>query len=217
MLHLREKNFLLGQSSLRDETKKWCMDMKYRESGMPDEQLWKTFFDPDQILEQMGIGRNINTLIDVGCGYGTFLIPAAKRISGQAIGIDIDPEMIEACRTKALKQNLENVALVCGDMSAANRAESLERHTETVDYITLFNILHCEKPLALLRSAYNLLNSKGRAGVIHWKYGDTPRGPSLEIRPTPEKISEWAEEAGFSLLDSFDLPPYHFGLVFEKK
>lgn len=184
---------------------------------MPDERLWKTFFDSGHILGQMGIDRNINTLIDIGCGYGTFLIPAAKRIGGQAVGIDIDPEMIEACQKKVMMQNLKNVDLLCGDIAAANMTKSFERYKETVDYITLFNILHCEKPLDLLRSAYQLLTINGKAGVIHWKYEDTPRGPSLEIRPTPEKISEWTEKAGFSLLDSFDLPPYHFGLVFTKK
>lgn len=214
MLYLRLEKFY---RECLYKKQKWCIEMKYRESGMPDEHLWKTFFDPDQILEQMGIGRDIHTLMDVGCGYGTFLIPAAKRIGGQAVGIDIDLEMIESCRAKALEQTLKNVTLVRGDVSAADRAEWLGKYIGNVDYITLFNILHCERPLDLLKGAYDLLGSSGKAGVIHWKYGDTPRGPSLEIRPTPEKISEWAEQEGFSLLDSFDLPPYHFGLIFTKK
>jgi hypothetical protein len=49
--------------------------------------------------------------------------------------------------------------------------------------------------------------------VIHWRYGDTPRGPNLDIRPRPEQIVEWAE--GLELESGvIDLPPWHYGLSF---
>ncbi|WP_202948140.1 hypothetical protein [Sporolactobacillus vineae] len=50
--------------------------LKYRESGMPDEALWDTFFRPVKILQQLGVDQKVRTLVDIGCGYGTFLIPA---------------------------------------------------------------------------------------------------------------------------------------------
>ncbi|MEA4826376.1 MAG: hypothetical protein VB130_07050, partial [Clostridium sp.] len=61
--------------------KKDMILMKYRESGMPSEELWQSFFNPVDTLKQMGVEKNIRTLIDIGCGYGTFLIPAAKLVS----------------------------------------------------------------------------------------------------------------------------------------
>lgn len=42
-----------------------------------------------------------------------------------------------------------------------------------IDYISLFNILHCESPVELLEKVYQLLRIGGRIGVIHWKYEDT--------------------------------------------
>lgn len=190
--------------------------MKYRESGMPNEQLWNTFFNPRQILEQLEVNKKIDTLIDIGCGYGTFLIPAAGLIQGTAIGIDIEPQMIEACKKKVQEQYLKNIHLLCGDISSPHVVKALDQYKGTVDYITLFNILHCEEPLSLLNSVYRLLNRHGQVGVIHWKDEETPRGPSMDIRPTPEKISEWAREAGLTLQKRIELPPYHFGLVFMK-
>ena len=65
------------------------MVMKYRESGMPSEQMWDTFFNPNEVLNKMGIDKQIRTLIDVGCGYGTFLLPIAERISTKVIGLDM--------------------------------------------------------------------------------------------------------------------------------
>lgn len=190
--------------------------MKYRESGMPDEQLWDTFFSPTHILEQLDVDKRVRTLIDIGCGYGTFLIPAASLIEGTAVGVDVEPEMIDSCKKKAEKQHLKNIDLLCGDISSPQVVKALDHYKETVNYITLFNILHCEEPLTLLNDVYRLLNTHGQVGVIHWKDEETPRGPSLDIRPTPEKICQWAKEAGLTLKKHVALPPYHFGLVFVK-
>jgi hypothetical protein len=55
--------------------------------------------------------------------------------------------------------------------------------------------------------------------ILKEVYGgnNTPRGPSMEIRPTPETIIGWATKTGLSLEKYVELPPYHFGLVFIKK
>ena len=106
--------------------------------------------------------------------------------------------------------------MICGDISTQNTIKHLEKYIGSIDYITLFNILHCEEPLTLLKNVYNIIDNKGKIGVIHWKYENTPRGPSMEIRPTYETIINWATKAGFSLERYVELPPYHYGLVFIK-
>jgi SAM-dependent methyltransferase len=178
--------------------------MKYRESDMPDERLWRNFFDPEKILHALDAGGKL--LLDIGCGYGTFLIPAAA-MAEKVIGIDIDDAMIRVCREKAGALCSGNVELVQGDISC------LPKET-AADYICMFNILHCENPTGLLAAARKLLAQKGRIGVIHWKREDTPRGPSMNIRPSPEDIIRWAGDTGLKLLKRLDLPPYHFGLLF---
>lgn len=190
--------------------------MKYRESGMPSEGLWDTFFNPIEILKKMGIDKQTNTLIDVGCGYGTFLIPATTLISGKVVGIDIDEEMINICYKKIHDSNVSRVDLIHGDISTENTIKVLGNYKDKIDYITLFNILHCEEPLILLKKIYDILNDSGKIGVIHWKNEETPRGPSMDIRPKPEMIIDWAVKTGFVLEKQVDLPPYHFGLVFIK-
>ncbi|OGO78982.1 MAG: methyltransferase type 12 [Clostridiales bacterium GWB2_37_7] len=191
--------------------------MKYRESGMPSEQLWDTFFDPLNTLKQMEVDQNIRTLIDIGCGYSTFLIPAAQLISGTAIGIDIDNEMIDISKKKVQENKITNIELLHGEISYPDIISVIERYKEEIDYITLFNILHCEEPIDLLKKVHDLLADNGTIGVIHWKREETPRGPSIEIRPKPEMIIDWASKAGFDLKKQVELPPYHFGLIFTKK
>lgn len=190
--------------------------MKYRESGMPSEELWQSFFNPENILKQMGVDKNIRNLIDIGCGYGTFILPAAELVSSNVIGIDVDENLIEICKYKIKEANILNVHLINGDISAEDTIEELKIYQSDIDYVTLFNILHCEKPLDLLKSVYDVLNKNGIVGVIHWINEETPRGPSMEIRPKPENIIEWALKVGFNLNKQLYLPPYHYGLVFEK-
>lgn len=190
--------------------------MKYRESGMPSEQLWDTFFSPVEILDKLEVDKNIRNLIDMGCGYGTFLLPAAQLINGTAIGIDIDNEMIEISKKKVKENKVNNVELFCGDVSSPDMIREIDPYKKEIDYITLFNILHCEEPIDLLKKTYDLLTDNGKLGVMHWNNEETPRGPSLKIRPKPEMIIDWASKVGFNLKKKVELPPFHFSLIFTK-
>ena len=62
---------------------------------MPEEEMWSGFFDPLLILQQMEVSSETHTIVDLGCGFGTFSIPAAKVVSGKVLSYDIDKEMIE--------------------------------------------------------------------------------------------------------------------------
>jgi SAM-dependent methyltransferase len=190
-------------------------EMKVRESGMPGVEMWQTFFDPESILDVMGLTGDVCDAVDFGCGYGTFSIPAAKRIQGTLHGFDIDPAMIKACKLLAKQKKARNVRLHLGDF--VKRGTGLD--AASVDYVMLFNILHAKDPLRLLREAWRILVPGGHAGVIHWNYDPkTPRGPPMSIRPRPKQCIEWGKEAGFrfNLRDRYDLPPYHYGLLFRK-
>lgn len=56
--------------------------MKGRESGMPDESYWETFFNPACILDRLGCPGLCGEVVEFGCGYGTFTIPAVRAMRG---------------------------------------------------------------------------------------------------------------------------------------
>jgi ubiquinone/menaquinone biosynthesis C-methylase UbiE len=189
--------------------------MKTRESGMPDEERWSAFFDPDLILSELGLEPSAKGVVDMGCGYGTFAIPAARRISGgRVLAVDIDEQMVEACQTKIKEAGLTNIS--CQQRDFVTYGICLP--DESADFVMLFNILHAENPVSLLEEAYRILVPGGKVGVIHWNYDPTtPRGPSMDIRPKPEQCQEWVRAAGFQLIRPLiDLPPYHYGMVGQK-
>jgi len=83
----------------------------------------------------------------------------------------------------------------------------------------LFNILHIEDPVGLLREAHWVLRPGGLAGVINWNCDErTPRGPPLDNRPRPEKCRTWGERAGLRWVRDEALPgaPWHWGMVLQK-
>jgi hypothetical protein len=62
------------------------------------------------------------------------------------------------------------------------------------------------------------LQPGGEVLVIHWRYGETPRGPDLEIRPKPQQIAGWARRTGrLRAGPPIDLPPWHYGLRLAQK
>jgi SAM-dependent methyltransferase len=189
--------------------------MKVRDSGMPAEQMWQGFFDPSAILAKLGFADIEGDVVDFGCGYGTFTIPAARIASGVVYALDSESEMVELTRCKAKAACLNNVDVRQRDFVA----EGSGLPNAAVDYAMLFNILHAEERMVLLQEAWRVLAPEGKLGVIHWKYdASTPRGPSMDIRPKPEDCRSWAEEIGFELLPPglIDLPPYHYGFVFRR-
>ncbi len=189
--------------------------MKVRDSGMPEEGLWSDFFDPETVLRTLGLEWNVRNVAEFGCGYGTFTLPAARLFRGTVHAFDIETEMIERVREKCRLEGITNVQHELRDFVADGTGLA----DGSMDMALLFNILHHEEPVALLREAFRILNPGGIAAVIHWNYDpNTPRGPALEIRPRPEQCIAWAEQAGFTFqpADRIDLKPYHYGLRLRK-
>ncbi|MBZ0283367.1 MAG: class I SAM-dependent methyltransferase [Anaerolineae bacterium] len=191
--------------------------MKARESGMPEETYWERFFDADAVLKLLFKASGLTGhLVEFGCGYGTFTVPAALRTQSIVTALDIDPQMVERVRQKIEAQGLSNVQAEVRDFVA----DGTGLDSGTQDHALIFNLLHLEQPVALLQEAHRVLHDDGMLFIMHWRSDiPTPRGPSLAIRPRPEQCQSWLEEAGFRNVESVNLQlccPYHFGLLARK-
>lgn len=188
--------------------------MKIRDSGMPVEAYWESFFNPLKFFSKLHLDNTITDVVEFGSGYGTFTIPAAKIIKGKIHAFDIDGTMVTHLSERINEEKLSNVFLHLQDF--VKNGTKLENNS--IDYAMLFNILHAENPFSLLDEAYRILKPGGKVGVIHWIHSNiTPRGPSLEIRPTPLQCAAWLEETNFTIINKeISLPPYHYGIIATK-
>jgi SAM-dependent methyltransferase len=188
--------------------------MKARDSGMPDEGYWSTFFTADAAIERLfGVGRLDGDVVEFGCGYGTFTLPAARRTNGVVTALDIEPELVAVVRQKAAEENILNVRAAARDFVSNGTGLPVGSQSHAM----IYNLLHLERPVPLLREARRVLGAGGTLSVIHWRSDiPTPRGPSVDIRPTPEQCRTWISEAGFAGVESVDLGdccPFHFALA----
>lgn len=92
--------------------------MKLLESGMPEESCWETLFDVELILDWLGIGHRLRDVAELGCGYGTFTIPVARRIAGVLWTFDIEPAMVARTRKRAADAKAANILCECRDLVA---------------------------------------------------------------------------------------------------
>ena len=149
--------------------------MKTRDSGMPEAGTWNTFFDPDAVLRAMDLHQARGPIVDVGCGYGTFTLPAARLTGVRVIALDVESVLVQQLADRAQPAGLGHLVEVRHQDVAAHGTGLADQEAMTV---LLFNILHCEHPVALLREAYRILAPSGRVAVIHWRSDiPTPRGP----------------------------------------
>src|SRR5688572_632590 len=93
--------------------------MKARESGMPEESYWESFFDADATLDILfRMSGLAGHLVEFGCGYGTLTIPAALRTCGFVTALDIEAQMVDRVRQRAESLSLSNVQAEVRDFVA---------------------------------------------------------------------------------------------------
>ncbi|MGP1667227.1 MAG: class I SAM-dependent methyltransferase [Rhodanobacter sp.] len=181
---------------------------------MPDETQWAGFFDGEAVIDKLlGAAAMRGNIIEFGCGYGSFTVPAARHTCGWVTALDIEPEMVALVADKAARLGLNNIRATLRDFVADGAGVEAGSQAHAM----IFNLLHLAQPVALLREAHRTLQVGGVLSVMHWRSDiPTPRGPPLAIRPSPEQCRQWMRDAGFGEIECVDLQadgPFHFGLL----
>lgn len=184
---------------------------------MPEEEYWNTFFDADCLTGRLFAALpDDGAVVEFGSGYGTFFLSAARRTSGAVFGFEIEPELVALVNGRCAAAGLTNAKVVRRDFMT----EGTGLQVRSVDHAMVYNILHIEDPVRLLAEALRVLKPGAAVSIIHWRSDiPTPRGPSLHIRPSVTQCIAWAEAAGFSdpeIFDVADCCPYHYAVVMKR-
>ncbi len=188
--------------------------MKINDSGMPDESYWNSLFDVPAILRWMDCAGKQQTVVEVGCGYGTFTLPVASAIQGLLLAFDIEQTMLNITRKNADAAGLDNIDLNLRDVLS----EGTGLPDSSVDRVMLFNIMHFPEPRQLLQECVRILKPNGQVNILHWRKDiPTPRGPKVETRPDTTAIVEAISGMDLQIkVPGLILPPYHWGLSLYK-
>ncbi|WP_394743035.1 class I SAM-dependent methyltransferase [Natronococcus roseus] len=195
----------------------------FRNTGQPDWDWWgKLWPTPAATLRELGIDRG-TSLAEVGSGDGYFALPAARIVEPAPVyAVDLEADLLAALDEVASAQDIENVHTIRGD--ARDLDELLPEPVETV---LLANAFHGVGDYdRLLEAVANSLRPGGSFVVVNWAdrpreettLGGEPRGPPTELRVGPDETRNVVlEHGGFAVDRALELPPYHYGLVFERE
>jgi ubiquinone/menaquinone biosynthesis C-methylase UbiE len=191
--------------------------MKVRDSSMPTSNSWNDFFDAENIISILFNNTIISgDITEFGSGYGTFSIPSSKMTRSKLYALDIEAELINEVIQKAKIEHIFNIeAKVCDFVKDGTNLEC-----ESQEHVMIYNLLHLENPINLLNEAKRILKKDGTISIMHWKSDiKTPRGPSLNIRPTPIYIKQLLKKVGFTSIEDIKLgsfAPYHYAIIAKK-
>ncbi|WP_336359782.1 class I SAM-dependent methyltransferase [Haladaptatus sp. ZSTT2] len=193
---------------------------RFQHTRQPDWDWWSELWpDPTGLLDRVGVLPG-ELLVDVGCGNGYFTIPAAKLLEGPLYAVDLDESLLAQLRAELDERGIETVTCVRCD------ARSLSDHIPPVDVAFMANTFHgVEDQTEFATEIRRALNREGRFIVVNWH--DLPRsetvvagkarGPPEALRLTPAETTTAVVPAGFELVSTLDVPPYHYALVFERE
>lgn len=127
-------------------------------------------------------------ILEIGPGPGRLLIPAAQRIlpGGEALGIDIQPRMIERLQRGAEQAGVANLRAILGDAAQSHVPES------SFDLVFLCTVLgEIPNRPAALAQCYRALKPGGILSIT-----EVAGDPHYQFR---SKVKKLGEAAGFRL------------------
>ena len=197
------------------------MASMFAATSMPDRDWWAALWpDPSSLLRALGVTADM-TALDLCCGDGYFAVPLARIVDGRVYALDIDPEMINQARADAERRGVLALQWITGD---AYDVAAVIR--DPVDFVLLANTLHgVPDKRALAGAVAEVLRPGGLFAIINWHPRPrekttvlgVKRGPPTELRMNIADVEAVVVPAGLVLNRAIELPPYHYGAVFERR
>ena len=190
--------------------------MFFPSTSMPAADWWQMLWpDPECVLRKLTLKPHMS-VVDLCCGDGHFTEALVKMQRAKIYALDIDREILTLAKARAGTE----VNWIEADARALPAYLSSK-----VDVVFMANTFHgVPEQTALARTVRSVLKPGGLFIVVNWhvaspgenKVLGQPRGPRKEMRMTPIDVSKIVEPSGLELIRVAELPPYHYGAIFQK-
>jgi len=137
------------------------------------------------IIPRLGITKR-DAVIDLGSGIGYFSIPLAK-IAGSVLALDLEPKMLAVLSERIRTLKMSNIHMVAADMTSLPIADG------SVDHVFAAFVYHeVPRPIRLIEESHRVLQIGGMLTIIDFQKWETPIGPPVSERKTPEQVERAA-------------------------
>jgi ubiquinone/menaquinone biosynthesis C-methylase UbiE len=149
-------------------------------------------------------------VLDAGCGNGYMAKEFARLTgnTGKVYALDSDAKSIEILKAETEGTIIEPFV---GDITQETKLAS-----SSIDLMYVSTVIHgLSKPQmeGFLREAKRLLKPSGRLAIVEIKKQDTPFGPPLDVRFSPEELKQAISLTPTRLID---VGQFFYMQIFEK-
>lgn len=165
---------------------------------------------PARVIDALQL-KSGQLVADIGAGTGYFTVRLAKSPAAPRVyAVDIEPSMVEYVKQRAVREGLKNVVAVQAGADRTNLPEP-------VDLVLVVDTYHhIPNRVAYFTALKTRMKQGARLAIVDFRK-NSPEGPPVEFRFTPDQISAELAEAGFSLQASHDFLPRQIFLIYGVK
>jgi SAM-dependent methyltransferase len=203
--------FVLLSLGWRWASRRWSIPCPSILAWSLENRFFQRFNGTRVVLDRLGFQPG-QKVLEIGPGPGRLLIPAAKQVlpGGEAVGIDIQPKMIERLKRRANDAGITNLQAIVGDATNPHVPEA------SFDIVFLCTALgEIPDRTAALAQCYRALKPEGVLSITEM-FGD----PHYQTRSVVLRLAEvvgfrfqsveggwWLYTAQFVKPSFFTLPP----------
>ncbi|MFH0804568.1 MAG: methyltransferase domain-containing protein [Patescibacteria group bacterium] len=184
---------------------------------LPTDQSGHPFLNPPRLLHEAGLEPG-QSVADLGCGAGYFILPAARTVGsrGVAYAVDVQQTALSSVRSRAAIYGLTNIQTVWSNVEQLGAARVVTDHS--LDMVLLVQLLSQSKKHAdIFREVDRIIKPGGKLVVVDWKPDAAGFGPARGLRVPLSTVEEMVRRHGFSAEQQLTASPYHYGVVYTKK
>lgn len=180
-------------------------DQEHHHRGKSSE----TLLDKLQILDSLSITPG-QVILDAGCGNGYMAKEFAVMTgdAGMVYALDPDTVSIDTLKSEVAGTNIEAIV---GDITEETKLES-----SSIDLIYVAAVVHGfskSQTQGFLKEVKRLLKPDGRLAIVEIKKENTPFGPPLDKKFSPEELKQTINLPPIQLVD---VSQYFYMQIFKK-
>jgi ubiquinone/menaquinone biosynthesis C-methylase UbiE len=162
------------------------------------------------ILDNLDICAG-QTVLDAGCGNGYMAKKFSKLVGkdGKIYALDSDKGLIADLKKEVEKTNI--IALV-GDITKLTGLKSSS--IDLVYLSTVFHIFSDIQVVGFAKEIKRILKPNARLAIVNIAKEDTPFGPPLEMRSSPEELKQ---KLPFAPKELIEVGKHFYMQIFENK
>lgn len=164
--------------------------------------------DVKTILDHLNVYPG-QTILDAGCGNGYMSKIFSELVghTGQVYALDPDKELISALKKDVGNKNIEPIV---GDITGATDLKGSS--IDLVYLSTVFHIFSDHQIKHFEKEVRRVLKPKAKLAIVNIKKENTPLGPPMKMRVSPEELRQ---KLSFKSIKLIDVGEYFYMRIFE--